>query len=359
MSDWSWVEANMKEWQERGDEERMRLPGFYSDAFQFRETDPDRAFAIFSEGKQLAEQLHEPWWALFYEKYRIDALIHFKRDYRNVLDMAVQCALEVRKPLNVAFPGRFGIFDSLVAAYLGIDPEGYAKPIQEALDYLEAEIPPGPESDRYLLLARKRIFALDLELYDDAYQACMNELHLASSDRNQSTAIHFATFVYCALCQIAAAKGVWEAVGEYAETGEKLARHVGHECELSEVLAWQAVAALQAGELEKGRRGYRTATAHMDRLQMPPKQGYFDALATYHQMTGDLDKGVKVRDRELESIKDRGRLYYDCKVRIKRCRLLAQLERLGEEDLAAARESARKLRQPDKHLAAIEQLTRS
>src|SRR5262249_17753209 len=40
MSDWSWVEANMKEWQERGDEERMRLPGFYSDAFQFRETDP-------------------------------------------------------------------------------------------------------------------------------------------------------------------------------------------------------------------------------------------------------------------------------------------------------------------------------
>jgi hypothetical protein len=356
MSDWSWVEANVKEWQSRGDEQRLRLPGFYSDAFQYRETDPDRALAIFTEGKHLAEQLYEPWWVLFYEKYRIDALIHFKRDYRNVLDMAVQCALEVRKPLNVTFPGRFGIFDSLIAAYLGIDPEGHAKAIQEALDYQEAEIPPGPESDRYLLLARKRIFALDLELLDEAYDACMNELNLAASDRKYSTAVHFATFVYCALCQIAAGKGAWEAVGEYAKTGEELARHVGHECELSEVLAWQAVAALQAGNLEQARRGYRTATAHMDRLQMPPKQGYFDALATYHELTGDLARGVTVRDRELETIRDRGRLYYDCKVRIKRCRLLAQLDRLQESDLAAARDSARKLRLPDKHLAAIEQL---
>jgi hypothetical protein len=351
-----WLGEQARAFRERGDPEPLRMLQCYVEAYRARETDPDRAFAAFTEGRRLAERLGEPWWVLFYETERLEALLHFKRDYRNVLDMAVQAVLEVRKPANAHYPGRFAIWDCLVAAYLGIDAEGHEQPIREALDYLEKEIPAEPDGSRYLLLARRRIFALELGRLQEAYDDCMRELDLAASDKDQSRAVHFATFTYCTLCQLAATVGDWKTLDEWSGIGEKLARQVGHDCELAEVLAWQAVAARQLGDEERARRVFQTATGHMGRLQMPPKQPYFDALVQYHELTGDLDRAVAVRDAELRTIADKGRLLYECRVRLKRCVLLARLGRLRPDDLAAAREAARKLRRPEKYLAQLDEL---
>lgn len=186
---------------------------------------------------------------------------------------------------------------------------------------------------------------------------CMSELELAGSDKDHSRAVHFATFTYCGLCQIAAAVGDWATLGQWSGTGEELARTVGHQCELSEALAWQAVAAQQNGEGDKAGRALQNAQSHIARLKMPPKQGYYDAVALYHQHAGDLERALGVRDSELQTIADHGRLLYECRVRIKRLHLLAQLDRLQEKDLAAAREAARQLRCPDKYLAEVEQRT--
>jgi hypothetical protein len=351
-----WLGAQARGFRERGDAERLRMMQCYVEAYQARETDPDRAFAAFTEGRRRAEQLGEPWWVLFYETERLEALLHFKRDYRAVLDLAVQAVLEVRKPANAQYPGRFGIWDCLVASYLGIDAEGYEQPIREALDHLEKEVPPVADGSRYLLLARQRILALELGRLQEAYDGCMRELDLAASDKDQSRAVHFATFTYCALCHLAGTVGDWKTLDEWSGTGEKLAREVGHECELSEVLAWQAVAARQLGDQERARRAFQAATGHMGRLQMPPKQPYYDALVQYHEWAGDLDRALAVRDAELKAITDKGRLLYECRVRLKRCVLLARLGRLREPDLVAAREAARKLRRPENYLAQVDRL---
>jgi hypothetical protein len=351
-----WLGVQAREFRERNNRERVRMLECYLHAYQSREKDPDQAFNAFTEGKHLAEQLGEPWWALFYENERIEALLHFKRDYRNVLEMAVQCVLEVRKPANALYPGRFSIWDSLVAAYLGIDADGYAEPIQQALDYLDREIPPEPEGARYLLLARLTTFALERERLEEAYDGCMRELKLCAEDHEHSRALHFATFTYCDLCEIAGRAGAWEPLGQWSATGEELARQVGHHCELAEVLAWQAVAAVQAGDRDRAQRAYQNAVTHIGRLKMPPKRGYFDALVLYHEKNEDLERALTVRDEELTTIADRGRLLSEARVHLQRCGLLARLARLEESDLETARTAAGRLRKADPYLAQIREL---
>jgi hypothetical protein len=355
---------NMKEWLRseaqsaisKNDKERLRLMECYSRAFELRETDPDGAFAIFNEGRQLAQRLGEPWWELYYQKYCIDALVHFKRDFREVVDMAVQCVLELRKPANAAYPGRIGVWDSLVAAYLGVDAEGYSSQIQEALDTLDREIPEGPSSDRYLLLARRQVFGLELNRYQDVYRHCMAELKLASEDTNQHTAAHFATFVFCDLCIIGAHVKNWEQVGRWAKAGQELAEAVGHQCERAETVAWQAVVALHTGNRTEATRLYNFATSTAKGLGMPPNRGYFEAMVAYALASNDLEGALAAREDELRTIENRGRLLYETRLHIERCRYLSRLKRLRAEDLATARTVAGRLRLQHPYLEQLDEL---
>jgi hypothetical protein len=351
-----WVRAEARRFREKNDHQRLRMVGCYREAYQARETDPDRAFAAFTEGRRLAALLGEPWWVLFYEHKRIEALLHYKCDYRRVLDLAVACTLEVRKPANQAYPGRHGAWDGLVAAYLGIDVEGYADRIREALAYLEKEVPREPDGSRYLLLARQRFFAMERGQAREAYDVCMRVLELASADRDQSRAVHFATCCYCTLCRLAGHAGEVETLADWSARAAESARTKGHQCEHSEALAWQAVAALRKGDEAGARRLRQNATAQMARLKRPPKQGYFEALVCYHEQRGDADAALAVRDAELGFIEDRGRHLYETRVRLERCEMLRRLGRLTAADLAATRAAAGRLRQPETHLARVEQL---
>src|SRR5262245_26030844 len=146
MSLGEWLGAQAQQFRETNNARGLQMMQCYLRAYENRERDPDAAFAAFTEGKRIAQELNEPWWALFYENERVEALIHFERDYRKVLDLAVPLVLEVRKPANAHFPGRTSVYDGLVAAYLGIDAEGYATEIQQAIDYLEREVPQEPDS---------------------------------------------------------------------------------------------------------------------------------------------------------------------------------------------------------------------
>ena len=97
-------------------------------AHPFGETDPDRALAILVEGRALAEALGERWWKLILDYWHLGALLHFKRDYRRAVELAVRNTVAVSRPENVNFP--------VGAAFLSIaiwraptsasDPEGYA-----------------------------------------------------------------------------------------------------------------------------------------------------------------------------------------------------------------------------------------
>jgi hypothetical protein len=65
-----------------------------------------------------------------------------------------------------------------------------------------------------------------------------------------------------------------------------------------------------------------------------------------------------VRDQELSVIGGKGRLAYETRVRVARCRLRARLGEPVTEDVAAARELARQLRQPEPYHAELERIER-
>lgn len=355
MSLWDWFNERREEFRRAGDRERLRLAGLHHEGFVLQETDPDAAYEIFTEASHLAHRLGESWFVFFYDVWRVQALTSYKKDFRNVLDLAVHCVLEARKPVFELHPWRLASFNHLVDAYLGIDPLGHADGIREALDYLGREIDPGPNSHRYVMLGHQRDFALERGALDEARERALEELALTDADDGEHRADWFALPATLDLAWIGWRQGDWEAVADAADRAEELAPVVDQsQGELAEALLWKAVLARRGGDESRARRCGRAAVARMARLRSPPDQHYQDALALFHELGGNLDRAIAVRDRELIGIANRGRLAYECKVRIKRCRLLALRGSLRKEDVSAARAAAARLRRPESYLAEIE-----
>jgi hypothetical protein len=358
MSGQDWFDEFERGARQAGDQQRGRLGQLHREAYRYRESDPDHALELIGEGRRLAERLREPWWMLYYDQQRVHALLHFKQDYRDVLDLAVRNTLEVRKPGYANFPRQLLIHGDLVSAYLGIDPAGYAEPIRQALAYLDGATPALCD-DRYLLLGNWRQFILELGRLDEALELGQRSLALAANDPSSRRAEHFLVFTYSSLAEIAYRKGDMEMVLEWAGCGEEQARRVGHQVEVAGFQLWLALGARLLGQEIRAYDLHRHAVARLARLRMPPDPSYRDAESAFHEAGGDFEQALAVREAELRSIGGRGRLAYESACHLKRCGLLARLGRLTAADLDAARQAASRLRESAGTLAALDRLGQS
>jgi hypothetical protein len=353
---WDWVYARQAEYHIAGDRERARLPLYWGQAFEFRETDPAHAEAILREGWHLAQSLGEPWWTMVLLHWRLQSLMHWLKDYREVVELAVRNSVAASKPENAAFPARWYVYLDLATAYRGVDPEGYAAPIREALAYLERDIPDVPLSERYLMLENLRGFHLECGDIAAAESVATWMQELADRDTDRHRVAHYLTCNYSDLCAIAVRQEDWNKLADAATEGENAARTAGLQMELCEFLTWQAVLARRAGDEPRARRLHATAAAKIAGLRMPPQREYPDAVALFHELGGELDKALPVRDRELAVLADHGRFAYECEAHLKRAALRAKMGLLRREDLDAARQVACKLRKPERALTEIERL---
>jgi hypothetical protein len=359
MSIWTWIHEFEMEAHERGDRERVRLATLHGEAYVHRQKDPDRMLALLEEGRQLALRLHEPWWVLFYEHWKLETLIYYKDDYREVVDLAVRATLELRKPVFETYPLRFGIWCNLVAAYLCVEPRGYASAIRKALAYLQTQVP-DEGGDRYLLQARRHWFAYEIGELEEAHALALEELAMADSDPDRATARHHEVDTYKALCWIAFRRRDWAGLAEYASTGEERARSVSRDYryELALFLLWQALCARRDGHSEHAKRLARQGTAQMARLGQPPGESYYDALAYFHEMSENSEESWQVRQRELETTVGKGQLAYECLVRLKRVKLLKKLGAPLEEEIQAVHDATAKLRAPEWYLEELGRVLR-
>ena len=344
---------------EQNDERRLRLCQLMGgEAFALRETDPARALALYDEGSRLAAALGEPIWVFVFDERRLTAQMHFLRDYRYALDLAVKSVLEIRKS---TFDGlddlRHDFHFHLIDAYIGIDPHGHAREIREALAHLDAEVSAEDES-RYQLLASWWDFALATDDLEATERHALAAVARGESDPNKRKLIHWGTFAYDSLCCVSFRRGDWKNLGERGAAGEELARKVGHKLELSGLLLWQALAALHAGDAAAARRLYRQSVVGVSRLRMPPEPKYFDAMCAFLEAEGNVEGQLTVRERELATLTDKGRFDAESRCRLKRCRLLARLGRPIEAELAAAREVTNRLRGPRPRLAELDAIAR-
>jgi len=70
---WQWYRDCKSEFQRRGDRERLQMLEYHSQGFALQETDPQRALALFTEGRHRAALLGESWWVVFYDVWRVIA----------------------------------------------------------------------------------------------------------------------------------------------------------------------------------------------------------------------------------------------------------------------------------------------
>jgi hypothetical protein len=355
MTVWDWFNDSHREALARGDVERMRLRELLDEAYGLRERDPDAALALFKEGERRAEALGESWWSLLYRWLRVHALLHFKCDCSNVLAPAVQNVLDLRRPEFTGFPLRYWILRDLVTAYVGIDAEGYAEQVREALAQLEAEVGEDVEN-RLSLLGLWRHFALECDDLDAAHAYALRSLAVAEESGEPGLAAHDLVFCYSGLSEIAYRRAHWDRLAEWAHLGEELARQVGHQLQLAEFLMWQAVLAQRGGAAPVASRLQRAAASRLRGLAAPPGSYYFDALCAYRELRGDLVASLRARELELQSLEGTGQLDSECRVRVKLCRALARLGRPLGEEWRKARAAARRLRKPGKYLEELERL---
>ena len=212
MDFWDWIYESRARYAATGDEERRQLTEYWSRAFVFRETDPDRAVSLLSEGCHRAEELGERWWTMMLTHYRLVALMYFKKDYRQVLEPAVRNAVAASMLENAAFPGRWLVYYDLTSAYLGVDPEGYAEPIRETLAFLDREIPPEPNESRYLMLSNLRQFHQECGHFEAAEAVVARYVEPLHRGPDYHCGDYSMNFNYSSLCWIAYRRQDWQAL---------------------------------------------------------------------------------------------------------------------------------------------------
>lgn len=353
MTIWEWMYAFEEDAVERGDRERVRLARLHHEAYEHRQSDPDRMLAILEDGRRLAVTLHEPWWVMFFEHWKLETLIYYKDDYREVIELGVRHTLEIRKPAYEQFPLRFGIWCNLVAAYLCVEPRAYAAAIREALAYLQTQATE-EGGEKYLLQARRHWFAYEVGELEEAHRLALEELAMVDSDPDQYVARHHEVDTYKALCWIAHRRKDWVGLKNYAATGEERARALEYRFELSLFLLWRSTCARRDGAEGEAKRLCRQGKAMMARLGQPPGESYYDALAAYHELGEEWEAAWRVREKELESTLGKGQLAYECQVRLKRVALLRRMGREWEEEVRGFHAAAGQLRAPEWYLGELE-----
>ena len=355
MSKWAWIQEYQADAKAKGDAVRLRMSRIGREAWAYRESDPAKAQAIYEEGLRLAKHLGEPWWVMYYTQRKLQALMLWRCCYGETLGIAVESALEARKPQYAAYPHRFTVYIHLVLAYVGVDPAGYKAEIRQAIGSLERDIHRFPE-DGFLLEFAKRRFALGIGDLDGARESAARSLRVAEEGVSRNAANFHLTFVYEDLCGIDFMRGDPESLAKHAALGEEKARLSGEQMPLVEFHLWRALLARRSGDETQALSLRRTAIARMSRLKHPPTFHWFNALCAWSLDENDLPAALRVRDRELATIAGCGQLAYECYCHVERCRLLARMGRPLDEAMAAARDAAGKLRDPAPRLADLDRI---
>ncbi|MGF1583470.1 MAG: hypothetical protein ACFCD0_29470 [Gemmataceae bacterium] len=351
MSVWEWIEDDRVDAYLSNDQDRLRLHHLLDEGISHREDDPDRALKLLENGRELAHSMHETHWVLMFDHWRLQVMLFTKSDYREVLDLAMRATLEACRPEFQAFPQRICLQEDLINAYVAIDPEGYAEAIEKALEYMNRELSPGLEC-RHCVQDCRVDYHLACERFEEAQDHGRQALAMAEDEDSD----FYRAEACVRLCRIAYRLGDYKSLQGWSEIGEMSARRRSSREHLACFLLWKAVLAAQEREFEYAQTLEDRAVRQIRQLLSQPTELFFDALTTLHLKVGRPEQALKVKEQELASIKSMGRTAYEARIHLERCRILASMKQLREEDIANAEGVFDQLRDPRRFRAELSNL---
>ncbi|MBN1428930.1 MAG: hypothetical protein JXB07_11140 [Anaerolineae bacterium] len=330
-----------------GDDARIAMDERFRSAFKFMDEDPDMALDLLSQSRLIAQELDEKWWVQLSNHWELQTLLFYKRDYNHVLEKAVKAAVEVRKPEYENFPQRICLHEDLIYSYLESDPIGYSEQIRSAIEYMESQVTPDLEC-RFCVSGLKTHFTI---LTGDIDLALDLALKYVEQSEHED---HYLSSAYIYLCAIAFARQDWQKMKDWALAGEVVSRRRNRENNLVEMLTCNAVATRCLGDEKEALRLCQAATQRAAGYGARLGARYYQMLAAYHELGGDLKKACQVRDRQLHEIEGTARHFVECQCRLEIVRLRKALGLPFEDAADGVRTAAKRLKEPSYILKQLE-----
>ncbi len=336
--------------------ERLALAFLFEESLSFHETDPERALLLITRGRDKARRMGETWWELYYESWRLTAISSLIMDFTRGLPMAIEIMVRFQTPEGRAHSEWLNVLGNTLSTYTNIDPFGYRDELERGFAHMDGEIPEGPSGDRSVLHHRRIAYLSATERWDEAYDLAIRSVGMAMQLTSPEQKNWHGSWALYLLCRICAALGrIDEIAGHAAQMAELSDRRANLRRIRADARFWLAVARRAAGDERDASAEFQRGMPMLDGLERRDSI-CADPIARYYELAGDPRTAVDVRDRELGEIDRKGQIHRTCEVHVERCRLLALLGELTPNDLDAARQSAARLRHPDRFLDRIERI---
>lgn len=342
-----WAGRSRSEARRSGDETRIRLTNLHLEAWDIFEEDPHRALSLQSEGVQLAKQLQEPCWQLFYKYWCIEAYLFYLHNIKEAKRLAIDLAVEARKPVYEHCPVRARVYRILVDSYLFSDPIGYEDQIRENLDYLEHQIP--LDEDTWQLISERRaILALSFDQFEDAHRHALTYLERSQAD-------DFRLYnAYTMLCRITFEFRELDKLFDYAQTGEVHARREDRRGGIADLLIWQAICHQLRNRVKEANRLVRQAQRYIGSID-PAQQGS-ESLAWYYEICGEFENALNERTKMISFAQKGGYGHEELEARIEYCKLMVKMGLPIQKEATEARNRAKQMLKPDHYLRKLDAL---
>jgi len=357
--EWDEFNRRVEEWEAIGDLQRLALAPLLHQGFECQETDPERSLVIFTQGRDEARRLHEPWWVLFFESWRLNALTSFLEDFSRAQPLAMELMVCFNSSQAANHPERETVLTNVLETYASIDPIGYREDLERGFAYQEGRIEQGPVSARFVLNYRRRSYLCSIGRWNDAYDLAMQSLALIDQCPSTYTKTWHCAWALYQVCHICHMLGRTNELASYAD---QMAELSATNQQLSRTKAdahfWRAMTQCQRGDKRDASRSFRQGMRLLGNVEKRDSI-CANSIAAYREQEGELQAALGVRDRELVEVTQKGMFHRICQVQLERCRLLAKMDRITAADLQTARLCANQLLCPEWFLKKLDQFETS
>lgn len=338
---YTWIQEFQMQALRSGDMRRLKLIEYQMHAWEHFETNPEQSLQILYEAHDLAEQLQEPCWMLYYDGWIGECLNLYLINFKDGLEHAMKTIVEIRKPKYGNCKMLCRGYRIVIESYIYSDPVGYADKIRELIAYTDDEIP--IDYDTYCIL-KKRESELEFALgrIEPAIESAQAYL-LRSSE--QLVTFHMA-YAYEMLVYYAFLQGDITTGKMLIKSCEAMAQENKRRSLVAIAQAWRALFTLIDGQRDEAQSLYRQATSNMSQLGMAVSLSYYEAVSSFNEKIGDLDQALSIREQQFAAVSGRGGLYLETEVLVKTARLLGRMGRDVTDTITTARQVSEQLVQP-------------
>lgn len=317
---------------------------------RLRNSNPEAALEAFEKGRELAEALNEPCWILHFGNLIARLCNYQLEDLDRAMAIVVRDTILAGKPAYEKCPFKSDVQHNLLETYFYFDPVGYEAEIRSALDYMQNSTEHRTTWTATRLQDIRAQLALKLDQYDEALY-----LALKATEKGGFAS----TDAYLTLVRVHWERGEYDQALDAALVRKNNLNRIFSSDLLADARAWTAALLQRLGrDEERAMKDYQFAISVITKSNTVPNSTVFDALADYHEVAGDMENTLNIRDRQLAEQRPNVGPDELTAVRLRRARLLGRMGKSEalQAQLTEARELAQRLHKPQPYLDKLQRI---